>query len=96
MWNRAHEDHWRDLSWSFPKTLDVLKMSAEDEIGDLTHRLDSMVEGIVLLIGGKGNSAVSFLSYKSCTIPILMLIVDVLGAGSSSNVLFIPEHNQSN
>ncbi|KAG0149301.1 hypothetical protein CROQUDRAFT_89389 [Cronartium quercuum f. sp. fusiforme G11] len=59
--------NWRDLSWTFPRTLNVLKLSAEDESGSLTHYLDSMVEGIVLLVGGKGNSAARQAAQTLCT-----------------------------
>lgn len=52
---RDNAEHWRELSWTFPQTLELLKLCAEDETGHMNDYIDNVVEGIASLIGGQGN-----------------------------------------
>ncbi|EGG12651.1 uncharacterized protein MELLADRAFT_86847 [Melampsora larici-populina 98AG31] len=55
IFNRDNAEHWRELSWTFPQTLELLKLSADDESGSMRDYIDNIVEGIASLIGGQGN-----------------------------------------
>ncbi|KAH9807429.1 armadillo-type protein [Melampsora americana] len=55
IFNRDYAEYWRELSWTFPKTLELLKLCAEDETGHMSEYIDPVVEGIASLIGGQGN-----------------------------------------
>lgn len=65
---RGYAQNWRELSWTFARILELLKIATEKEDSGLDGYIDSILEGIVSLVGGRGNSDVSRI--QSLTSPV--------------------------